>query len=87
MNINSNTQNNNNEWILSKPTWTGSEQWRFVPDGNKIALYHTPENAEEYSWGPSMSLEQGRATWRNMVERGFNFNREEIVEAGKNGNN
>jgi hypothetical protein len=76
-----NTQKNN-EWILSKPTPMGNiEQWRFVRvvEGNRIELYHKPENGEEYSWGDAMTLENGRETWRTMVKNGFNFNREKIV--------
>ena len=72
----------NNEWILSKPTPMGNiEQWRFVRvvEGNRIELYHNPEHAEEYVWNTALTLEQGRDTWRTMVENGFNFNREKIV--------
>jgi hypothetical protein len=73
----------NNEWILSKPTPMGNiEQWRFVrlEGTDKIALYHKLENGIEYAWSDSMSLEQGRDTWQNIVQNGFNFNREKIAE-------
>ena len=75
--------NTQNEWILSKPTPMGNiEQWRFVRvvEGNRIELYHKPENGKEYAWSDSMSLEQGRDTWQNIVQNGFNFNREKIAE-------
>ena len=72
-----------NEWILSKVIRTGLEQWRFVrvDEGNEIELYHKPENAKEYVWNDAMSLEQGRDTWQNMVQHGFNCNQEKIAEA------
>ena len=77
--MNNNTMNN--EWILSKPTPMGNiEQWRFVRSvEGMIELYHNPEHAEEYVWNESMTLEDGRDTWRTMVKNGFNFNREKIV--------